>query len=522
MAAKNIISPCCIKDLIAEGYLIVIFEQKVLRLDAWVERHPGGKLPILHMVGKDASDHINVYHSADTLKLISRYQIGTIDEPWIDIEPPISAKPLRDTKLYDAKFKLPVESMIRSGLAKKTHSGKLPRNESKTCITTEVFTGLAEKEDIERAIRNYPSLDPETQHGINLKFRELHQRVHEQGLYDCHYSNYFIDLLRYLVLLGLFVVSFYKEYYLVSSCFLGCFWHQIMFVAHDAGHLAITHNVVFDTILGVVIADLCCGLSLGWWKSSHNVHHLVPNHPEHDPDIQNLPLLATSPTFFSSIRSTYYGSVFPWDAASGFCVGIQKYTYYPIMAIARFNLYLLSWQHLLWSLPAFTNRKLRSTPTSTLSILYFELACMAVYWYLHISILLSIPTCPTRILFVLISHSISLLLHIQITLSHFGMSTADLGPIESFAQKQLRTTMDVECPPWFDWFHGGLQFQVIHHLFPRMPKHNYREAQALVKEFCEETGIKYTIFGFVEANKFVLGRLGEIAEQVGMLKFCQK
>jgi hypothetical protein len=23
---------------------------------------------------------------------------------------------------------------------------------------------------------------------------------------------------------------------------------------------------------------------------------------------------------------------------------------------------------------------------------------------------------------------------------------------------QLKTTMDVECPEWMDWFHGGLQF----------------------------------------------------------------
>ena len=103
----------------------------------------------------------------------------------------------------------------------------------------------------------------------------------------------------------------------------------------------------------------------------------------------------------------------------------------------------------------------------------------------------------------------------------FRMSTADLGPIESFAQKQLRTTMDVACPSYLDWFHGGLQFQVIHHLFPRMPKHNYRQAQVLVREFCQETGIKYTIFGFVEGNRFVLERLGEIARQVGMLKFCE-
>ena len=48
---------------------------------------------------------------------------------------------------------------------------------------------------------------------------------------------------------------------------------------------------------------------------------------------------------------------------------------------------------------------------------------------------------------------------------------------------QLATTMDVDCSEWMDWFHGGLQFQIEHHLFPRVPRHNLREVQKLVKAF---------------------------------------
>lgn len=77
-------------------------------------------------------------------------------------------------------------------------------------------------------------------------------------------------------------------------------------------------------------------------------------------------------------------------------------------------------------------------------------------------------------------------LHVQITLSHFGMSTTDFGPSEPFPVKQLRTTMDVDCPEWIDWFHGGLQYQVVHHLFPRLPRHNLRQCVPLVRRFCQE------------------------------------
>lgn len=124
--------------------------------------------------------------------------------------------------------------------------------------------------------------------------------------------------------------------------------------------------------------------------------------------------------------------------------------------------------------------------------------------------------------FVLVSHIVTMPLHVQITLSHWGMSTSDLGETESFAQRQLRTTMDVDCPAWLDFIHGGLQFQAVHHLFPRMPRHNLRRAQTLVKEFCADMGIPYSIVGFVDGNRTVLGRLDEVSEQLNMMLSCQK
>jgi len=47
-----------IDALIAKGHIIVIFEDYVLKLDSWIQKHPGGRLAILHMVGRDATDEI--------------------------------------------------------------------------------------------------------------------------------------------------------------------------------------------------------------------------------------------------------------------------------------------------------------------------------------------------------------------------------------------------------------------------------------------------------------------------------
>jgi cytochrome b involved in lipid metabolism len=59
MSRDRIITAGAVEDLIADGRKIVIFEDYVLQLDSWLEKHPGGALAILHMVGKDATDEIN-------------------------------------------------------------------------------------------------------------------------------------------------------------------------------------------------------------------------------------------------------------------------------------------------------------------------------------------------------------------------------------------------------------------------------------------------------------------------------
>lgn len=57
----KIITRCTIHRLIAKGHQIVIANTRVLQLDKWLTRHPGGEKTILHMVGRDATDEINGY-----------------------------------------------------------------------------------------------------------------------------------------------------------------------------------------------------------------------------------------------------------------------------------------------------------------------------------------------------------------------------------------------------------------------------------------------------------------------------
>ncbi|KAJ4361244.1 hypothetical protein N0V95_002062 [Ascochyta clinopodiicola] len=550
MTPPNTVSTQHIEQLVAQGEPVVIHEGYALNMSTWIDNHPGGRLAILHMVGRDATDEINIYHSNQALLMMKKYRIGRVQEPWTNIEPPIrAAKPHSDSDLdkkkaataADRRSRRRIElSSVAATVAKKPDpidgctntcrsrtldpekqpllqfKALLPPAFDKTAHRLQYATELEEKE-IEDGTRENPSLDHVTQRQILLDYRELHEQIKAEGLYKCNYSAYGWELTRYSALLAAFAFLLYSEWYLMSALFLGLFWQQIMFTAHDAGHRGISGNFVIDTLIGAFIADFCCGLSIGWWKSSHNVHHLITNMPEHDPDIQNTPLFSTSPTYIKGVISSFYKDFeFKWNAACEVMLPYQKYTYYPVMAVARFNLYLLSWCHLSSPRAAQLGAAWWTRPV--------ELVFMACYWFIfgYLLVWCKLPSWPIRIGFVLVSHVVTMILHVQITLSHWGMPTSDLGTTESFPQRQMRTTMDVECPAWLDWVHGGLQFQAVHHLFPRVPRHNLRRGQELVREFSKKTGVKYHCYGFVEGNKVVLSRLEEVGTMVQMMVECQK
>lgn len=368
--------------------------------------------------------------------------------------------------------------------------------------------------DVDKA--TYPSLDPETQDQIVQKYRKLEERIQAEGLYQCRYWSYGIECIRYVFFFGMFLVLLKLGWYMSSAFFLGVLWHQLSFTVHDAGHMGITHDYTTDSLIGMLVADYMGGLSVGWWRYSHNVHHLVTNHPEHDPDIEHMPFFAVTHRFFENLFSSYYERVMTYDGFAKFMIRYQNYLYYFILCFGRLNLYRLSWVYLLSGQgprrgPAWWHR-------------YFELLGQAVFWtwYGYGVLYKSIESPWMRVAYFFVSQMVPMPLHVQITLSHFAMSTADLGTTESFPQKMMRTTMDVDCPEWLDWFHGGLQFQAIHHLFPRIPRHNLRRTQKLVQEFCNDAGIPYALFGFVEGNKVVIGKLGDVGRQAAILAECQR
>jgi delta8-fatty-acid desaturase len=122
-------------------------------------------------------------------------------------------------------------------------------------------------------------LSPEVQQRHSDAYRELHKRVTDAGLYKTPFiTGYGPEFIRYFVALALSTVAYKYEWFKTSAVFLGFVWHQMTFFVHDLGHMGVTHNWVLDRIIGILVADLFGGLSVGWWVSASSTAPLLYRH----------------------------------------------------------------------------------------------------------------------------------------------------------------------------------------------------------------------------------------------------
>ncbi|KAM0754728.1 fatty acid/sphingolipid desaturase [Meredithblackwellia eburnea MCA 4105] len=529
-ATLPLLSRATIASRIAAGELLVIHLPLVYRVPiAWLDIHPGRDLAILHYVGRDASNEIEAYHAGITVsERMSRWVVGRVEvgeDGWIDMVPPVQMgmwpPPVPKITVSQPDAVLAEERVRRLSLA----PGK--------ALTADLV-------DPPRGpVEDFP-LTPSYQHHLRQSHRKLQQRLLTLG-YDRPpqpLSGYGGVLCIYAALGALWAYLYIKaetsKDYFWAAVALGAFWHQVTFLGHDMGHTHITGNWWKDRFFGICIADFFGGLSLGWWCDNHNVHHLVTNSPEHDPDIQHLPFFAISTKFFNSLRSSYYNRILDFDAFAKFFLPYQHNLYYIIMCFARFNLLALSYGFLITKTPA------RSSPLYNFRLVEMFGCCF--FWTWFGLLLKAIPGSGNRIMFLLVSFAVTSPLHVQIVLSHFSQSvsvTDEMVPhselLESHPHRQLRTTMDIGCDPFLDPLHGGLNFQVEHHLFPRLPRFRLRQSaievekwvlaeQELVKDgmwkgkpLKPNEGLVYKKMRFVEANRSVLGVLKAVGDQVALI-----
>lgn len=311
-------------------------------------------------------------------------------------------------------------------------------------------------------------------------FRNVRQEMLRLGLFQTRVS-YYVKLCMWYAFL--FVTSLYLSLgcastllHMCGAAIMGLFWQQLAGFGHDLGHSSVTHNFWKDHLIGSCLAAFM-GLSLSWWKIDHNSHHVVTNSLDRDPNVQHLPVLAiTEKIFKNRFYDLYHKKWIAFDNNfSRRLIEGQHIYFYPLMLVARWNLYVQGILHLM-----FSDELVHFHKTELFGVgLFFS-------WLFTLSF--SLDTNAEAVCWLFVSHAVAGTLHVQIVLSHWALETYFGKPYgrDEWYLTALKTSQDICTPAFLDWVHIGLQFQTVHHMFPRLPRHNLRIAQGMCKNVAKK------------------------------------
>ncbi len=269
---------------------------------------------------------------------------------------------------------------------------------------------------------------------------------------------------------------------------------QVAFLGHDAAHQQIFSSPRANAIASRCLASLIAGLSHGWWLGKHNIHHAAPNQVGRDTDIDSK-LLAFHPDALEG-----KGRLHRWFLTH------QGFWLFPLLLLEGFNLHVDSATAVL--------RRRRDEPRSATRAVkrrYVDLLMLTTRWAVYAGVLLAAMSPAKAGLFIVAELAcFGVLLGGAFVPNHTGMPILARGKKMDFLHRQVITSRNVAGGLLVDFFMGGLNRQVEHHLFPSMPRPNLKLVQPMVRSHCEDLGVPYTEASFPGAYAAVVTYLNTV------------
>ena len=301
------------------------------------------------------------------------------------------------------------------------------------------------------------------------EYAELSRQVKQAGLLErrAAYYAWKIAVTAGMLAAGwaAFVVAGDSWWQLGVAAFLAAAFTQIAFLAHDAGHRQVFSTRRASYVAGILLGNLCIGLSYGWWVDKHNRHHAHPNQQDADPDI------ALSVLAFTSARARAS------RGAARLMFRCQAYLFFPMLLLEAVSLHVTSIQ-------ALTRRTPRRRS--------WERALITIHAVGYLTAVFVVLSPVKAVVFMIVQQGLfGLYLGCSFAPNHKGMPVLDAGDRSDFLRRQVLTSRNVRGGWLTDFALGGLNYQIEHHLFPSMPRPNLRRSQAMIERFCRQRGIPY-------------------------------
>lgn len=332
---------------------------------------------------------------------------------------------------------------------------------------------------------------PLTRQPAGSDFAPLLRTVKEQGLLGRRTGWYARTIVTNTVALaavatGMFLIGG-SWWVLLLAPLLAVLCARTAFIGHDAGHSQITGDRGMSRAIGLIHGNLLLGMSSAWWNDKHNRHHANPNHLEKDPDVAADILVWTSKQ--AKVRQGFRR----WLTRN------QAWLFFPLTLLQGIAMKIYGFQDLR-----------RQAPRERV----LEGLLLVAHLVGYVTLLLATMPVGHALAFAAIHQALfGLHLGLAFAPNHKGMEMPDPdGERWGHLSRQVLTSRNIRGSVLTDWFLGGLNYQIEHHLFPSLPRPSLRRVQPLVRAHCADLGMPYTEAGFIDSYRQVLRHMYEVGE----------
>ncbi|HEV2971805.1 MAG TPA: acyl-CoA desaturase [Pirellulales bacterium] len=279
-------------------------------------------------------------------------------------------------------------------------------------------------------------------------------------------------------------------------------------IQHDGGHSAYSDRPLVNRIMAMSL-DLLGGSSYFWARKHNSIHHNYTNITDHDDDID----------------IGFLGRLSPHQPRLGF----HRFQHYYLWLL--YGLMPAKW-HVYDDFRDWASGRIGSGPHRVNRPKGWDMATLLagkavfVTWAWIVPALLH-PLWVVLLVYLAATYVEGVAMAIVFQLAHcveeagFPLPCPGTPRVQtSWAEHQVETTVDfARDNPIVNWYTGGLNFQVEHHLFPRICHIHYPALSRVVEDTCREFGLRYLVnrsFRHALASHFRLirrlGAEGPIAE----------
>lgn len=271
-------------------------------------------------------------------------------------------------------------------------------------------------------------------------------------------------------------------------------------VMHDGAHGSYSSRKWVNTFMGFSLNIL--GGNVYIWSQKHNInHHSYTNVEGMDDDIDIRPFIrvhADQEKLWFHRFQHYYGLM------------LYGLTYLFWVFLNDFNKYFSG------KIAEHTKMRKMDLPEH---INFWISKVLYVFFFIVLPFFFA-GVVPTIIGYLIMAFSAGIVISIVFQLAHVVENTEFVTPqgdnmkIETeWAKHQINTTVNFATrSKSMSWLLGGLNFQVEHHLFPRISHVHYPEINKIVKQTCQEFGVIYkefpTVFAAIRSHLLHLKKSG--------------